>query len=56
MTSDLNIYHRKIYNFVSFPLFKLNFSEMLIFKVMEILSFFIKKDDVRFEYVLSNSL
>ena len=61
MASDLNMSHEKMSDFVSYPLFLFTLVIKLINvvfnKFVEILSFFFeKKNDVRFEYVLSNSV
>ena len=58
--SDLNISHGKMSDFVSFPLFRVTLVmklRNLNFKVREnTLIFFDKENDVRFDYVLSNSV
>ena len=58
--SDLNISHGKMSDFVSFPLFRITLVmklRNLNFKVREnTLMFFDKENDVRFDYVLSNSV
>ena len=60
MTSDLNMFHRKISNFVTFPLF--GFTLVIKLRYFDFKSrwntvmFFDKKKDVRFEYVLSSSV
>ena len=60
MMSDLNISHGKMSDFVSFPLFRVTLVmklRNLNFKVREnTLMFFDKENDVRFDYVLSNSV
>ena len=60
MMSDLNIFHGKMSDFVSFPLFRVTLVmklRNLNFKVREnTLIFFDKENDVRFDYVLSNSV
>ena len=60
MMSDLNISHGKMSDFVSFPLFRITLAmklRNLNFKVREnTLIFFDKENDVRFDYVLSNSV
>ena len=60
MMSDLNISHGKMSDFVSFPLFRITLVmklRNLNFKVREnTLMFFDKENDVRFDYVLSNSV
>ena len=60
MMSDLNISHGKMSDFVSFPLFRITLVTKLRnlnFKVREnTLMFFDKENDVRFDYVLSNSV
>ena len=60
MMSDLNISHGKMSDFVSFPLFRVTLVmklRNLNFKVREnTLIFFDKENDVRFDYVLSNSV
>ena len=60
MMSDLNISHGKMSDFVSFPLFRITLVmklRNLNFKVREnTLIFFDKENDVRFDYVLSNSV
>ena len=58
--SDLNISHGKMSDFVSFPLFRITLAmklRNLNFKVREnTLIFFDKENDVRFDYVLPNSV
>ena len=60
MMSDLNISLGKMSDFVSFPLFRVTLVmklRNLNFKVREnTLIFFDKENDVRFDYVLSNSV
>ena len=60
MMSDLNISYGKMSDFVSFPLFRVTLVmklRNLNFKVREnTLIFFDKENDVRFDYVLSNSV
>ena len=61
MVSDLSMPHGKVSEFISFPWFGFTLVIKLrnfIFKVItcSALFFFIKKNDVRFEYVLSNSV
>ena len=60
MMSDLNISHGKMSDFVSFPLFRITLAmklRNLNFKVREnTLIFFDKENDVRFDYVLPNSV
>ena len=60
MMSDLNIFHGKMSDFVSFPLFRVTLVmklRNLNFKVREnTLIFFDKENDVRFDYVLPNSV
>ena len=60
-TSDLNMFHEKSSDFVSFPLF--GFALVIKLRDFDFESywntfffFWIKKNDVRFDYVLSNSV
>ena len=60
MMSDLNMFHGKMSDFVSFPLLGFTLVIKLINYDFEshgnILIFFDKKNDGRFDYVLSNTV
>ena len=59
MASDLNISGWKMSDFVSFLLFGFTLvikHKFLFLKSLEYFNFFNKKNDVKFEYVLPNSV